>query len=111
LSGSGSRMGTSVPARSVSAVPPVAVSGRTSGLFTEEDSGCEENGRNGGIGEPHPQFAVVHGKRRVQEPNRGAQIPDPVEIAAHFLMGCACWGARYPSFSIVELQIWRHRLR
>jgi hypothetical protein len=47
---------------------------------------------------------VAHRQRRVQKPDRRAQIPDPVEIAAHSLMGCVPKDARPLSLPIVKGQ-------
>jgi hypothetical protein len=52
-------------------------------LTAKEDPGGEENRRDGSIGQSDAQIAVTHGERRVQEPNSGAEIPDPIEISAH----------------------------
>jgi len=71
-------------------------------LFPEENSRCQEHRGDGRVGEPQAQLAMVHRQRRIQEPNRGAEIPDPVEIATHFVMGCAPRDARQPLFSILR---------
>jgi hypothetical protein len=54
---------------------------------------------------------MAHRQRGVQEPYRRPQIPDPVEIATHFLFGCAAPRGRHLSISIVKRQSSRHRSR
>jgi len=36
----------------------------------------------------------MHGERCIEEPNRCAHVPDPVEVATHFTLGCAARGRR-----------------
>ena len=79
----------------VGASAAVIAAGLAFGLAAEEDAGGEENGRDGGVGQSDAQMAVAHSERRVQEPNRGTEIPDPIEISAHSTLGCAAWRGRY----------------
>jgi len=53
------------------------------GHAAKNDTGGQENRGDGSVGEAEAQIAMVHGERGVEEPNRGAEIPDPIEISAH----------------------------
>lgn len=55
----------------------------------EEHPGGEEDGRNEGVGQAAAQSAFVHRQRRVDKPNRCADVPDPVEVPLHFPVGCS----------------------
>ena len=66
-------------------------------LPPKEDPRRQKHRRDRGIRKPHAQIPMVHRQRRVQEPNRGAEVPDGgFEIPAHSLMGCAHHGRMPP---------------
>ncbi|MGB6868528.1 MAG: hypothetical protein WBD93_02865, partial [Acidobacteriaceae bacterium] len=79
------------------------------GLAAKEEASCQENRRDEGIRQPEAQIAMVHGQRRVQEPNRGTEIPDPIEIPAHLTMGCGAWCGRYLFDLMAKRLFGRHR--
>lgn len=74
----------------------VVAAGGAAGLAAEVESGGEKDSRDAGVHQSQAQVAVVHGKRGVQKPDGRADIPYPVEIPAHFLLGCAHRGRPLP---------------
>jgi len=53
------------------------------GHAAKDDAGGQEDCGDGGVCEAEAQIALVHGEGRVQEPDRGTEVPDPIEISAH----------------------------
>lgn len=82
---------------------PVVAAGLAFRLAPKKDAGRKKNRRDDGIGQSKAQVAMVHGQRGIQEPDRCAEIPDPVEISAHLTLGCAACCGRYLLILMVKM--------